>query len=432
MVKSDILLDDQNIDAIPADGSFNLTTGTDEDPDIRFDPDDASLQLGDGGGSSSVGRTKLFDADGNQRVFLTARALAPPSGERKENAVFLSDNVEDAGVLVLSRVGEEFRNATVTLDAGASQLTLGSETGAGVVRMYGPALANTIDLDAADAEVRVGGTDVNGDNGVSGIVEIENDDGNETATLTSDRTNGGGGLSVGDASGARTAALDGDTGTLRLGRGSANVSGAVEIENDAGNQTVTITGDGSNGSGAGLSVGNASGTETADLDGGTGGLRLGSGAADVSGTVELTNSAGNRTVSLTSDQSSGSGSGLTLGEEDGTTTARIDGGQALMELGSADENGTLSLEDGAGMVVDLEAEDGSVTLAHNDPSKGEISLELEPENGVFSVVDGNGDPVFRVDTQEQSIEKARGYSRGVIGTGKPDNPGKGNGGPGGN
>lgn len=451
MVKSDILLDDEGIDAIPADGSFNLTTGRDAVPDIRLSPNSAAIRLGGGDGEFSdgdirlldrpgdgsaeprihltggtgatesgtrvrvngrqgtaklgatsaddpdialrsalgqlrlgggagdegddgrtVGNVRLDDENEHSRVFLSADGAAPPNGT--ENAAFLSTISDEYGLLSLKRVGESFADATVTLDAGSGRLALGSKTQSSRLAMFRQGNVGTVTIDGHDADLRLGGTDADGNNGVAGD---------------------------------------------------------IALENAAGNRTVSVAGGPSGSNGARLSLGDDGGTTTADVSGAEAGLRLGNGAADggagIGGSVDLENPDGETTVSVSSDQPNADGAGATIANAAGTITAAIDGAAGSLTLGADSENGTLSLEDGAGMTVDLTADAGSVRLEHSDSSKGEISLELEPEAGIFSVLDGDGDPVFRIDTQEQSIEKARGYSRGVIGTGKPSSPGKGQG-----
>lgn len=292
MVKSDILLDDKNVDAIPADGSFNLTTGTDEDPDIRLTPNQASLELGDGDGDDSVGIARLLNDDGD---------------------------------------------ATVKLDAETSQLTL------------------------------------------------SNDGGTETASL------------------------DGQTGRLHLGNGSADASGTVKLENADGTQTATLASD--QAEGAALNVAHQSSETTADIQGGTGTLTLGNGDAGVDGTIDLVNSADETTVNVESERSSG-GAGIELTTQGGATTADIDAGERKMELGGAGVGGTILLTDGQGTTFELTVEDDSFRLG-----SGNVAMRLEPNDGIFSIVDGEGEAAFQIDTQRQTIKKNKKYTGGAIGHG---------------
>lgn len=471
------------------DGSLALGGTSADRPDVELLPDTGLLRLGGGDGDprfeyGSSGNLRLDDVDGNPRVFISTDYVSPPN--RDENTVWLRSvgTHDDAGKLTLGKAEDDFQDATIDLDAWTSQLTLGSETGAGVILLYGPGLVESILLDADEGDVHVGGTDADDANGVSGTIRVDNEAGNRTAMLhggTSDI--GGGRLSLSHPTGAETSYIRGENALLHLGNGSAGadgvagaarvsntdgnqgailraegganggllrvshksgartidaagglgrlrlgneragadgVGGLVELENAAGNETGMLAADRGSTPGATLALGHESGDTTVNADGGHGSLTLGNenaGSDGIAGAADLVNAAGEATIALLSDQADAPGAELSVSDDAGTPTAVIDGSDGTMTLGSASENATLSLEDGEGMLVDLEADDGTVSLGHHDDSKGEVGLELEPEAGIFSVVDGDGDPVFQIDTQDETIKTAKGYKRGVIGHG---------------
>lgn len=345
MVKSDILLDDEGIEMLPADGPIVVNAGPDETPGIRLVPATASLRLGGGtseayNDGATFGNIQLDSKEGDPRIVLSTGDIAPPDEE--ENAVFIfSDGLDEYGQVWLGEVGKSFSESTVRLDARSSQITLGSSTGTGDLLMYKEGLVETLYFTGHDSTLRIGGTDVDEENGVSGTLKLKNAGSEETATL------------------------------------------------DAGPQN-------------------------------------------------------------------DDGASLTLADHTGTTTATVDGGTGSLTLGADSENGTLSLNDGHQMQVDLDAADGVASLRHHESDKrnlglelapkkglfsivdangdpvfqvnadgvvtfgsggGKVGLDLDPENGLFSVVDEDGDPVFQVDTQAKTVNTAKGYSRGTIGSG---------------
>lgn len=358
MVKSDILLDDKGIEMLPADSAVEVNAGPAETPGIRLVPATASLRLG--GGTSDAyndgktfGNIQLDSKDGDPRI---------------------------------------------VLDARDTRLILGSATGTGELLMYKKGLVETLKITGHDANLRVGGTNVDE---VSGTLELESAGAMVTATL------------------------------------------------DAGPQGAD---------GGSLLLADHTGTRTIDVSGGEGRIKLGTGkdGGGVSGSLDLVNLNDETTVSIESSLTASPGSGISLSNASGTPTATVDGGTGSLTLGAATENGTLSLHDGNGTQVDLDAADGVASLGHHDPNEGLLGLELEPADGLFSVVDAagepvfqvtadgtvtfgsgggkvgmeidpdtgqfsvvdeDGDPVFQVDTQAKTVNTAKGYSRGTIGSG---------------
>ncbi|MEF8813000.1 MAG: hypothetical protein V5A55_04180 [Halovenus sp.] len=289
-----------------SNGTAKLGAESADDPDIELVPSKADIELGGGSGgdSASDGGLKLFDSDQRQRVFIESGGLAPRQGDGEDNAVYLTaggsgfprpDGTEgDAGQLFLSQVGDDFADATVSLDGGAAQLTLGSDVESGDLVMYRRGVLRTVYLNGHEATVLVGNGQ--GSRGVAGTLELENDSGNQTATVESDRSSGGAG-------------------------------------------------------------------------------------------IELTTAAGE-------------------------TTADIDAGEREMELGGAGVGGTLLLTDGKGTTFELTVQDGTIRLGSAD--NGDVAMELEPDEGLFKIVDGDGDTGFQVDTQRKTVKKGQKYTGGVV------------------
>lgn len=254
-----------------SDGTARLGATSADDPDIELRPGDGEISLGGGAGREneafgSVGSLRLDTQEGDPRVFIAAGGIAPPN--RDENAVYVTTGFEGNGRISLKRAEDAFQNATVTLDAGASQLTLGGSTGSGDLLMYRSGLVNSVYVDGHEADVFVGGTDPDEEEGVPGT---------------------------------------------------------IEVRGDRGEAAVTIRGDHGDGNGGGI-----------------------------------------------------------------------------------------SLSDGAGLTADLAAEGGAVSLGHRTDADGEVELRLDPEGGVFSIVDADGDVVFKIDTQEEAFYQAKRYDRRTI------------------
>lgn len=246
MVKSDILLDDEGIEMIPADGPVDVNAGPDETPGIRLVPATASLRLG--GGTSSeyndgktFGNIRLDSKAGDPRIVLSTGEVAP--ADEEANAVFIfSDGLEESGQIWLGRVGESFAESTVRLDARNSQITLGGQTGSGDLLMYREGLVETVYVDGKHASVRVGGTDSNGDNGVSGSLNLVNEsdvttisvDG-ETGSMTLGGMDENGTLSLRDGAGT-TVDLEATDGVARLGQSGGN----LRLELDPGDGLFSV------------------------------------------------------------------------------------------------------------------------------------------------------------------------------------------------
>mgnify|MGYP006449393705 CR=1 FL=1 len=101
------------------------------------------------------------------------------------------------------------------------------------------------------------------------------------------------------------------------------------------------------------------------------------------------------------------------------TTVVVDGGTGTMVLGNGSSNrlgrgakpesGELWLDDGQGKKFGLKAENGTVGLGPSSNLSG-IGLVLKPEQGIFSIVDSNGNPVFRVNTKKKTVKVNQSYS----------------------
>lgn len=141
-----------------------------------------------------------------------------------------------------------------------------------------------------------------------------------------------------------------------------------------------------------------------------------------SGSIELRTSKNTGTVNIHADGGEEGGE-IRLSKSTDLSTVVIDGGTGTMVLGASTpgitripetENGELWLDDGAGKKFGLKAENGTVGLGPSSDSPG-IGLVLKPEEGVFGIVDENGNFVFRVDTEKESVEVPGRYSgRGAL------------------
>jgi hypothetical protein len=85
------------------------------------------------------------------------------------------------------------------------------------------------------------------------------------------------------------------------------------------------------------------------------------------------------------------------------------GAVSLEAAKQGSENGEVWLDDGTGRKFGLKAENGVIGLGPSSDQSG-IGLVLKPEEGVFGIVDDNGNFVFRVDTEKESIEVPSRYN----------------------
>lgn len=501
MVRTDILLDDDSIDAVPNTGLFNLMTDLDAAPDIRLSPDTATLHLGGGDGSTSAGSANLYTDDGSRRIQV-ATGRTVPSNEA-ENAVFAGS--DDGGTLQLGTVGES--DSRVTLDGESSQLWLGNDADSGRMTLYrggaGVPQHSTISLDGDDAAVWVGGGRPDQDAGQAGSLTVQNRE-NEPAVSLAGRDDetghDGGSIRLSNQYDQETVAIESDPDplsggamTVRNGSGWGTISleanptgssggpdiagGLLGLASNDGEQTVAIEGANPDGWGGAIRLANGVSNAPSD-DLRTETVTIEGGAVGQSGSLTLSNFDGDDRVSLVStrdthgskisllsgsetesvvihgdDQNAnggridvkpkdeggdvsikargGSGGGaVSVENDDSLTTVDADGGTGELTLGrtgsgsDASENGGILLDDGNGEQFAVEANDGTVAVQQSG-SGGDVALELEPGTGEFSVLDGDGDPVFRIDTQDERIEFAKGYSRGTIGGGQGGSGGTG-------
>jgi hypothetical protein len=136
-----------------------------------------------------------------------------------------------------------------------------------------------------------------------------------------------------------------------------------------------------------------------------------------------------RTVNIHAD-GGGEGGEIRLSKSTELSTVIIDGGTGTMVLGASTpgitrspetENGELWLDDGTGKKFGLKAENGTVGLGPSSDSPG-IGLVLKPEEGVFGIVDENGNFVFRVNTSEKKLEILQEYQQDVLDRPDPREP----------
>jgi len=131
-----------------------------------------------------------------------------------------------------------------------------------------------------------------------------------------------------------------------------------------------------------------------------------------SGSIELRNSKDTGTVNIHAD-GEGEGGKIRLSKSTELSTVVIDGGTGTMVLGNSQprlatqytgsENGELWLDDGMRRKFGLKAENGTIGLGPSSDTPG-IGLVLKPEEGIFGIVDEDGDFVFRVNAKEEKIE----------------------------
>jgi hypothetical protein len=148
-----------------------------------------------------------------------------------------------------------------------------------------------------------------------------------------------------------------------------------------------------------------------------------------SGSIELRTSRNTGTVNIHADGGKEGGE-IRLSKSTELSTVIIDGGTGTMVLGASTpgitrspetENGELWLDDGTGKKFGLKAENGTVGLGPSSDSPG-IGLVLKPEEGVFGIVDENGNFVFRVNTLEKKLEILQEYQQDVLDVADPREP----------
>lgn len=243
MVNSDILLDDEGIEMIPADGAVDVTAGPDETAGIRLDPATALLHLG--GGTSDAysdghtfGNILLDSADSAPRIELSAGETAPTDGAA--NAVFISSHgTEEAGRIGLGRVGDSFDDSTISLDAANSQVTLGGQTGSGELLLYREGLVETVTVDGGTGRMALGGPGQNGtlslQDGAGSTIDLDATAGVAGLGQTGGKLRleldpGGGLFSVLDGDGDPVFQVDADGG-VTFGSGDGKVGMDLDPEN---------------------------------------------------------------------------------------------------------------------------------------------------------------------------------------------------------
>lgn len=412
-----------------SDGTAKLGGRSADDQDIELRPSDGLLRLGGGAGPAeeeyrSFGELRLEEGTHDPRVFITADGEAPSERVHGvQSTVFVTGGVGDrevipgeegtSGEIRLKRAGEPLDFSTIVLNGRTGQLRLGNNTSSGSVRMHKENVPPipTIRLHAVDAQAIVGGSH-EGEEGEAGSVELRDSTGVATVELDAHTDLARGGAITASTHEGR------ETVSILSNHVTAN-GGAIRIANDEGDDRVDLESNPQDANGGVVRLTNESHVETVTLASGP--------ESDEGGTLTLRSDGGGPRISLRGTAGTDDGGLLFLSDATSFPTVLVDGGDGRVRLGGTEpadatgagsrETGTLALDDGAGMMTDLHAEEGSVTLAHHDSSKGEIGLELRPEDGVFSVFDGNGDTVFEIDTQAKTIKKAQGYKEGVIGRG---------------
>jgi hypothetical protein len=227
-----------------------------------------------------------------------------------------------------------------------------------------------------------------------------------------------------------TVQLSADEGMISLGGN--HQSGYLTLTGGSGHPQSTIS---LNGRKATVAVGGSPGT------------RPGTDTEAKAGSIKLVDVQNTATVSIeggSEDGQGGEGSGgsIQLGDSDATskvhiqadggreggmislrnasrTTVVVDGGTGTMVLGEGTpgtiqhrgnpENGELWLDDGNGKKFGLKAENGTVGLGPSSDLSG-MGLVLKPEKGVFSIADGNGNPIFRINTKNKTVEINNSYN----------------------
>lgn len=416
MARTDILLDHENLDAVAPEGSLNITTAADNEPDIRLTPGEASLHLGGGSGAKSDGQAVLLTKDGAARLSLSSTDTALANS--KENVFSLrvlqqEGNRPDSSRLRMGRVGKV--RSTVELDADRGKLSLGGGTTSGRITLWREAEnihQPTIFLSGQNADLRVGGAQADAPGarkgkksdavGQAGSIKLYNAKSTETVTIEgADPSDGGGTISLSDSKGGNLVAIESEGG------------GAVVLRNSDLHERVSI----------------ASGTS--DTDAGKIELLAGKGAgrdsvliqansADASGGIISLSATHSGGVSIQADGGQNGGK-IDLKNGSGMQTVTADGGTGTLMLGQflegtmtrgpRAENGEVWLDDGRGEKYGLKAENGILGIGPSSNSSGQIGLVMNPEEGVFSIVDGNGNAVFQIDTDSETIRTKGNYSQ---------------------
>lgn len=423
MARTDLLFDHHNINAVAPDGALNVATSPDvflssdedKEPDIRLTPSEASLQLGGGSRAGSNGRAELLSDDGAVRISLSSTDTAPANS--KEN-VFSLQVLQQEGDrpgssrLRMGRVGKV--RSTVELDADRGRLSLGGGTTSGRITLWREEEnihQLSIFLSGRTAEVRVGGAQADAPGarkgkesdevGEAGSVKLYDATSTETVTIKGAvASDGGGAISLSDSEGGTLVTVESEDG------------GAVVLRNPDLHERVSIE------------------SGTSDTDAGKIELLAGKGAGRDSVLIQAnTEDATGGIISLSAVRSGGvsiqadggqNGGKIDLKNGSGMQTVTADGGtgtlmlgrfrEGTMTRGPRAENGEVWLDDGRGEKYGLKAENGVLGIGPSSDSSGQIGLVLKPEEGVFGIVDDNGNFVFRIDTEEESIEVPSQYN----------------------
>ena len=300
MARTDILLDPENIEAIAADGSFNLSTTVESDPDIRLIPKRARLVLG--GRTSEEERTpdgEIWLATSEGEEWARRIDLSASGAGFAEETVLSAGTQRDAGRLDIGRVGDVEPTVAVNAERGHVRLNRIPEDeypyDSGDWEPQG-----AISLDAKPAHIIVGGGN-----------QLDNGD--------------------------------------WIGK-----SGSIELRDAEDNSTVNVEADGE-GQGGKIRLSKSTELSTVVIDGGTGTMVLGASQPQL----------------------------------------------ATRYTGS--ENGELWLDDGTRRKFGLKAENGTIGLGPSSDAPG-IGLVLKPEEGIFGIVDDDGNFVFRLNAKEERIE----------------------------
>ena len=139
-----------------------------------------------------------------------------------------------------------------------------------------------------------------------------------------------------------------------------------------------------------------------------------------SGSIELRDAQNNETVTIQggAEEDGTPGGKIQLKGRSGFSNVRLNGRTGTLQLGQSirreSVNGELWLDDGRGSTFGLKAEDGLIGLGPSSETNGNLGLVLNPQEGLFSIMDGNGNAVFRVDTQNEEVQIAENYSRSTM------------------
>lgn len=424
MARTDLLFDHDNINAVAPDGALNVATSPDvftspdedKEPDIRLTPSDASLQLGGGSRAGSNGKVELLTEDGAVRLSLSSTDTAPSNS--KENVFSLQvlqqeGSRPDSSRLRMGQVGKV--RSTVEVDADRGKLSLGGGTTSGRITLWREEEnihQPSIFLSGRNADVRVGGAQAdapgarkskkNDEMGQPGSVKLYDAKSTETVAIEGAAApDGGGTISLSDSEGGTLVAIESEGG------------GTVALRNPDLHERVSI----------------ASGTS--DTDAGKIELLAGKGAGRDSVLIQAnTEDSSGGIISLSAVRSGGvliradggqNGGKIDLKNGSGMQTVTADGGTGTLMLGQfwegtmtrgpRAENGEVWLDDGRGEKYGLKAENGLLGIGPSSESSGQIGLVMNPEDGVFSIVDSNGNAVFQIDTDNETIRTKGNYSQ---------------------